>query len=646
MAQIVLSPTSAWRLRMIGGFALTVDDRPVDLRNRKAQAILIYIALSNPRAQSRERLADALWSESAAQQSRQSLRQTLHDLRQALGDAPDDLVIMRRVDIALSDHLEVDILQLIRTIEEGAPAVEGVDWSALSGALLPEFDEIDPVFHDWLAGRRAALLARLTAALERRMDGAQGEAALPWASALTALDPAHEPACRRMMEHDAEKGDVRAALKRYAALWNLLDEEYATEPSQETQALAVRLKSVETYRAPQAARPALTLCVGEFRLDGVPDSLGYLARGFRQDLVALLTSYREWVVIEPEPGSAAPNVDGVYEVEGVAYPSRDGIRINVTLKETAARRYIWGHQDIDLTLSAWFETCRSTTRRLAAALNVRVSGDRLSRARPGEDTAAPLYDRLLHARDLLNRWTPEDDRLAEAIFRDLLRAQPDFAPARIGVAKLMNSAHIVHPGVRRPRPGESDAVRMAQAAVEADPLDADAQLCLGWSLAMNGRHDEAVAALVAACEANPTDPRKLASASDCLANCGADALALEKARVSHELDLGASRLNWGYRVTSLLWSGAVEEALEAARRSDWAIPLAGGYETVALAMLRRPAEAQQAWRRYAAWLKRRWRGDPEAGETDYLAWFLAAPPIADPGRRALLGEALSPLVRR
>jgi DNA-binding SARP family transcriptional activator len=643
MAQNGSDPACLIVVRVIGGFGLSVRGREIDLRNRKAQAIVGHLALSAPPVQSRERLADALWSESGGEQARQSLRQTLHDLRRALGADADAMLAVRRADVALTPGFCVDLLALMDAVETADAPPEALDWAGLSDAILPGLDDLDPVFCEWLTGRRAALLARLTAALERRMAEADGEAARPWAVALVGLDPAHEPACRRLMESDAARGDVRAALKRYAALWELLDEEYAAEPSPETQELAVRLKSLEA-RPATVERPALTLCMGDFRLDGVPDSHGYLVRGFRQDLIALLTSYREWVVIEPGPGGQAPNADGVYEIEGVAYPARDGVRLNVTLKETAARRFIWGQQDIDLTLAQWFETCRVTTRKLAAALNVRISGDRLARTGREDDRALPLYDQLLRARDLLNHWTPEDDRRAEAIFRELLRVDPGFAPAQIGLAKLINSAHIVFPGFRRPKPGESDAVRMAQGAVEADPLDAEAQLCLGWSLAMNGRCEEAVAALAAACDANPTDPRKLASAADCLANCGADALALEKAEMSLDLDLGASRLNWGYRVTALLWSGRLDEALAAARKSDSAIPLAGGYEAAILAMMDRPARAREAWRRYADWLAPRWRGPAKPDDHAYLGWFLSAPPIADPGRRAALQAALTPLI--
>lgn len=631
------------RLQVIGGFALMVDGAVVDLRNRKAQALVAHLALSTPCVQSRDRLACALWSARAEEQARQSLRQTLHDLRRALGAAAEGLLDVRRNEVALSnDALRIDLLAVIEAVETAAAPPDGVDWSGLADAILPGLEDVDPVFAEWLSARRMALIERLTIALETRMAAVDDDdRSRAWAQALHALDPAHEPACRRLMQSDAARGDVRAALKRYSALWDLLDEEYAAEPSPETQALAVALKSLEAQPpARPALRPSLTLCMGEFRLDGVAEGRGYLVRGFRQDLIATLTPYRDWVVIEPGPGGQAPRADGVYEIEGVAYPSRDGVRINVTLKESAARRFIWGQQDVDLSLDSWFETCRTTTRRIAAALDVRISGDRLAQKARVADVSLPLYDKLLKARDLLARWTPEDDRHAEAIFRGILQEEPDFARAKVGLVKLMNSSHIVFPGVRRPRAGENDAVRLAQAAAEADPLDADRLLCLGWSLAMNGRAPEAIEALLAACENNPTDPRTLASAADALANCGALGAAREKARQSLELDLGASRLNWGYRVSAALWSGAYDEALDAAQKADHAIPLIGGYRVAALTMQGRDADACAAWREYAAWLRPRWRGVGDPSDAAMAAWFVDAPPLSDLARRDALHGAV------
>jgi len=634
-------------LRVIGEFALSVDAAPVDLRNRKAQAIVAQLALCTPPVQSRERLADSLWSARGSEQARQSLRQTLHDLRRALGEAGGCLVEVRRNEVSLAPGmLRVDLLDLIGAVENCAPPPQGVDWSALRDAILPGLDDVDPVFGDWLVARRATLLERLTVALERRMAAAGSDSdAREWALILAALEPSHEPACRRLMESDAARGDVRAALRRYGALWDLLDADFAAEPSPETQALAVRLKSLEPVSpvttAATLVRPGITLSIGAFRLDGVPTDVGYLVRGFRQDLIASLTPYRDWVLIEPEPGSDAPRENGVYEVDGTAYPSRDGVRINVTLKESAARRFIWGQQEIDLSLGNWFETCRLTTRRIAAALDVRVSGDRLAHPAEEPGIAAPLYDRLLLARDLLTRWTTEDDRRAETIFRSILREAPNLARAQLGIAQLLNTKHIVNPGVARNAEASHEAWGLARQAVEADPLDAGSQLCLGWSCAMCGRYDEAVAALTTAAELNPTHPRTLSAAADALALCGAGDAALALVEASQTLDLGASRLHWAHRGSALYHTGHFAEAAAALERAGDATPISGGLRVAALVGMGDTAAASAAWARYSGWIAGRWHASGAATPEAIAGWFLDAQPMADPAARAALRRALA-----
>jgi DNA-binding SARP family transcriptional activator/Tfp pilus assembly protein PilF len=601
------------------------------VRNRKAQAILAMLALGAGPTLSRERLAATLWSESAADQARQSLRQTLLDMKRALGPEGEALLAVTRSELTLRQPLDSDVAALLDAAERDPTPPEGVEWRALPETLLAGLDDLDPAFGDWLAGRRATLLERLAQAMEARLDAAAEAEARGWATALMALDPTHEPACRRLMRADAARGDVRAALKRYAALWDRLDEELGAEPSPETQALAVEFKSLEAPPARPAQRPALTLCVGEFLMNGLDAALGYLVRGFRQDLLATLTPYREWVVIEPGPGGA-PAADGVYALEGYAYPARDGVRINVTLKDVAARRFVWGQQEVALALEGWFETCRLTTRRIAAALDVRVTDDRLSR-RPGEDVALPLYDKLLLARDLLARWEREADARAQRLLEDVLAQDPGFARAKIGLAQLLCSRHLVTPGAPRVGPADAHVAALAREAAEADPLDAEARLCLGWACAMLERCDPAAEAFVAAAELNPTHPRTLASAADGLALCGRDAEAAALAEASLTLDLGASRRLWGHRGSAWLHMGEFERALEALERADGALPHSVGQHAAALAALGRETEARAAWRRFSEAVSARWEGRGGADDSAVAAWLLASQPVADPARR-------------
>ncbi|PUB81427.1 MAG: hypothetical protein DBP02_18280 [gamma proteobacterium symbiont of Ctena orbiculata] len=79
-------------LSLFGGFQL-IDDSgtAVDLRSRKAKALLAWLALHQEKPQPRDRLALLLWEESNDAQARHSLRQALSGLRKVLGDHADAL---------------------------------------------------------------------------------------------------------------------------------------------------------------------------------------------------------------------------------------------------------------------------------------------------------------------------------------------------------------------------------------------------------------------------------------------------------------------------------------------------------------------------------------------------------------------------
>src|SRR5262249_26645895 len=62
-------------ISLFGGGAFSFAGRDIALRNRKARAMLAYLALSERGEEQRERLAGLLWSESSEAHARATLRQ-------------------------------------------------------------------------------------------------------------------------------------------------------------------------------------------------------------------------------------------------------------------------------------------------------------------------------------------------------------------------------------------------------------------------------------------------------------------------------------------------------------------------------------------------------------------------------------------
>ena len=102
----------ALTLSLLGGFRARLDDRWLTL-SKKAQALLAHLALSPGQTQPRTRLAGLLWGDRADEQARNSLRQTLFELRRVLGPAGEGCLIADHERVALNPiNLSVDVLEL------------------------------------------------------------------------------------------------------------------------------------------------------------------------------------------------------------------------------------------------------------------------------------------------------------------------------------------------------------------------------------------------------------------------------------------------------------------------------------------------------------------------------------------------------
>src|ERR1044071_4417085 len=100
---------------LVGRLGLRLNGRPVELRTRKAGAVLSYLALSDTKQESRERLVGLLWSRSDEEKARASLRQVVRELRSMLTEAGYDGFIAERLVIGLDlGRIEVDIESVLQ----------------------------------------------------------------------------------------------------------------------------------------------------------------------------------------------------------------------------------------------------------------------------------------------------------------------------------------------------------------------------------------------------------------------------------------------------------------------------------------------------------------------------------------------------
>lgn len=111
--------------------------------------MLAYLAhVENPAP--RSRLAARFWSESPDLRAKQSLRQALSELRNAVGEAlevsPDTVALKR-------DRLAIDSQLFLRDVQDGQWSQALARWQ---GDFLPGLEDVgDQAWRDWLTGERA-----------------------------------------------------------------------------------------------------------------------------------------------------------------------------------------------------------------------------------------------------------------------------------------------------------------------------------------------------------------------------------------------------------------------------------------------------------------------------------------------------------
>jgi len=264
-------------VRLLGPPEVLHGGRPVELRTRKALALMAYLAAEGG-ARPREELIELLWPGSDEARGRSALRSALLSLRAPLReeDGSFDEEHLRAAGNLLCLGEAPHVLTDLQTLESGyatarsgrrigdrgealsrlKSAVEAYRGDFLEGFRLddaPEFDHwLDLQRQAWR--RRASLVHDWLSELQT--EGGDLRAGLLTADAWTKLDPLDERAARRLMEAQLALGDRAGALDSYETLRSALGDRLCATPSPETEALADRARAEPPVREPTwSARP-------------------------------------------------------------------------------------------------------------------------------------------------------------------------------------------------------------------------------------------------------------------------------------------------------------------------------------------------------------------------------------------------------
>ena len=483
-----VAPATAARLSvsLVGRLAIRFNGQLVELRTQKAAAVLSYLALIEAKQESRERLVGLLWSRSDEEKARGSLRQVIRELRSTFEAAGYHGFSAGRLSIQLDPAMvEVDVESIIKAAESGSVHPLLLNTPNLEEHILEGLDDLDPSFRVWVLAKRQTIHDRLMRSLGPALvaTDVSASARKDIAAAIVNLDPTHEEASCHLMQVHAEQGDVAGALRIYKALWDLLDEDYGMEPSaatqrscREDQARGFRTATRGHRRSPCSRHAVIAVDQRKHCQGHCSGGCGH--QGASQDLpraAAFCDAWRRQRSCPSRAGipsasrgipctlsgmerggssadarlhSALPDSAPRYSIETTAYQAGTEINMVMVLRDDTTGIYVWS-ESFRLGLDNWFEAQQRIIRRIATALNVQLSAERLMRLAGEPDVSLDVHDRWLRGQSLHDKYDPESWQRAVTIFRDAIRENPTFSPCYSSLVQMNNIEHFVHPGLFR-----------------------------------------------------------------------------------------------------------------------------------------------------------------------------------------------------
>lgn len=638
-------------ISLLGSVRVRFGREDIAFPKRKARALLAYLALTEGHQDTRERLGGLLWSEVAEGRARTSLRQELHQIDEILRRAGSRGLLRDRLRVLLLDPVgSVDASTILAMARDGTIHPRLVQEPLISDSFLRDIDDVDPAFAIWARARRQTFHDQLLVSLERILRAEDQDRAerRRCAQAILNLDPTHEEACRVFMRLSAEAGDPMAAQRAYNVLYKLLDKDYDAEPGPETIALIAQIKQGVVVAVPDPTEPMpqgfgeaavaivpaaahgtprtrTTLLVEPFGMNGISPDNQHLVEGFRHELLACLVRFREWSVLAA--ATPADRVDGsglaeAYALAATAYRAGDMISMVLTLRDQKGGLHLWGDR-YTLTLDQWFEAQQDVVRKIADALDVEVSAARLRRIAGQPDLSQAAHDLWLRGQAAMQGFKRERWDTARRMFLAAIELAPDFGRFHCGLAQIVFTAHMLHPGQMLTEAAKQQALTLASRAVALDAMDPRSQLVLGWSLTLTGRFQAASVHLALARELNPTDTWVTLSATLCRGFAGDLAPAARVTEQLWEASIAPSRLHCAYLALIAFIAGAYGRAADAAGwAQDILLPVIG-WQAAALALDGQAAAAKAAAARCIEMARAGWASEETPTAAAIGRWLLS-----------------------
>jgi TolB-like protein/Tfp pilus assembly protein PilF len=488
-----MTSAASIRVKLLGGFeAQRVGGPVIGISAKKTRALLAYLALMGGRAHGRDKLADLLWSDRSDKQARDSLRQAIAELREALADCqPAPLTTDHELLVLDPAAIEVDALEFERLSVNDNTADLRRAAALYGGELLDGMGVRDPAFDDWLRDERQRYREMAVEVLRKLLRHETGAGKATVAQRLLTLDPLQEEGHRALMRRHLEAGETSAALRQYELCREKLKSELNVAPSPETEALhhSIReqlgtpVNKANSIDGGESIKPSIAVL--PFRNLSDDTAQQFFSDGITEDIITELSRFRSLTVIARHSSFAfrdhsfdtvelAQKLGVQCIVEGSVRRAGDRIRITARLLDAQSGTQLWS-EHYDHEAADIFDVQDQIVQAIVATLpgQIYVAGMRQARRKRPENLTA--YDYFLRGYERYLTMERADEPVARQWFEKALALDPNLAIAY----SLIAATHFREWFGDLSEKGMEQALALAKRSVSLDPNDSQCQANLG-----------------------------------------------------------------------------------------------------------------------------------------------------------------------
>ncbi len=633
------------QIKILRGFQAQIGSSEVSIAKQKAAALLAILVMDAPYRTSRAVLRGLLWSDSEEVAAQNSLRNTLWFLKKLLEDIGYSGLQSNRNEIWLEpESFETDLEDHLNRLSKGQVSLDLMPTQGFPDQMLSSVEATD-LFEQRLNTYRERSKNRAFEICKSAAADAALDHDIPLLELLVGLDPINEAHCRRLIQALLDKGRKADALAEYQRLWNVLDEEYGEEPSQDTQAIIVALKQADEEEKPFGdGKPTIVVQSLDVTAQNPADRVRL--QELREMVLSILVRFREWRIIDDDHcpdlrailGRASGSVSSLSLTS--FRPSERGDTMRSVLTDLGTGQVLWS-EAMQLGNAGQMEPLERAVRQLATALNLHMSGPlRPGRAEP-QAQANLNYESWIEAQHLTRQFTHESWQQAEGILDQILARDPEFVRALATRASIETMRHIAFPGVFSTPGLHRRALKWASTATTVDPMDSRAQLALGWACAMSRQFDRAELAYELAFQHNENDPWTIVSSSVGFAFCDQIDRALALLDYLSDLTLELEPVHWSYIAATRFLAGDDAGCIEMSERAVEISCDVPAWHSAALAHSGETEKATEVAARFRQITTDNWAGAAPPTDQDMTTWILSCFPIRNRASWVRLRDGLA-----